>query len=121
MAAASGVPATLAGTAWRAVTVSGAEPVPGREPTIRFEEERLNGSTGCNQFFGGYTYADGTIAVSQVGMTMMACDDAVGTIESAFLTVLNGATSASIEEAGQLLLGGLGGEILFAPEAPAEG
>jgi putative lipoprotein len=121
MSPASEAPPTLSGTAWRAVAVSGAGPVQGREPTIRFDDERVSGSTGCNQFFGGYTYGAGTISLSQIGMTMMACDDAVGTIESAFLEALNGATSASVDESGRLLLGGSGGEILFEPEAQAEG
>ena len=112
----AGAPSTLAGTAWRAISVSGAALVQGREPTLAFvDETQVNGNTGCNSFFGGYAYADGTIEFTNVGMTLMACDDAVGTVEGAFTKALNGATSAAIDDGGQLLLSGPGGEILFAP------
>jgi putative lipoprotein len=114
-------PPTLAGTAWRAISVSGAAPVAGREPTLAFLADQLNGSTGCNQYFGGYTYAEGAITVSQVGMTMMACDDPVGTVEAAFTKALSGTMSAAIDDRGQLLLSGPGGEILFAPQGPTTG
>ena len=116
-----GPPPTLAATSWRAVTVSGAAPVGGREPTLAFAVDRISGSTGCNQFFGGYTYADGTIEMSNVGMTLMACEDAISMVEGAYLKALNGATTASLDDGGQLLLGGSGGEIRFAPEDPRGG
>jgi heat shock protein HslJ len=113
------VPATLAGTSWKAITVAGAAPVAGREPTLTFTDDGINGNTGCNGFFGGYTYTDGTLKLSQIGMTLMACDDAVGHVEMAFTQALNGATSVSIDDGGQLLLSGSGGDVLFAPIADA--
>ena len=70
--------ASLAGTVWRAVSVAGAAPVAGREPTITFEADRVSGTTGCNQYFGGYTLGGGAVAFAAVGMTLMACDDASG-------------------------------------------
>ena len=121
MSPAPEAPPTLAGTSWRAISVSGAAPLAGREPTLIFQADQVNGSTGCNQYFGGYTYAEGAITVSQVGMTMMACDEPVGTVEAAFTKALSGTMSVAIDDGGQLLLSGLGGEILFAPEAPAAG
>jgi heat shock protein HslJ len=108
-------PQTLAGTSWRAITVAGAAPVVGREPTLTFTDDGINGNTGCNGFFGGYTYADGTIAFSQMGMTLMACDDAIGGVEMAYTQALNGAATAAIDDDGRLVLGGSGGEIVFAP------
>lgn len=109
-------PTTLAGTSWRAISVSGAAPVQGREPTLIFaDEQRVNGNTGCNGFFGGYAYGDGEIEFSQVGMTMMACEDPVNSVEAAYTKALNAATTAAIDDGGQLLLGGPGGDILFAP------
>ena len=119
MSPSSETPPTLAGTAWRAISVSGAAPVAGNEPTIAFDADRATGTTGCNQYFGGYTYADGTIALSQVGMTMMACDGPIGTVEGSFVKALNGATSVAIDDGGQLLLSGTGGEVLFTPDAAA--
>jgi heat shock protein HslJ len=114
------VAASLAGTAWRVVSVAGAAPVAGREPTITFEPERVSGTTGCNQYFGGYTLVGGAIAFSAVGMTRMACDDAVGQIEGAFTGALTAATSATFDAEGRLHLAGPGGEIVLGP-GPATG
>jgi putative lipoprotein len=105
---------SLAGTAWRAVSVAGEPPVAGREPTITFDADRVTGTTGCNQYFGGYTLGDGTIAFSAVGMTLMACDDEVGRIEGAFTQALNGATTAAVDASGHLVLDGSGGTVSFA-------
>lgn len=107
--------ASLAGTAWRAVSVAGAAAVAGREPTITFAADRVSGTTGCNQYFGGYSLGDGTIVFSAVGMTLMACDDAVGQIEGAFTGALTAATTAAIDAEGRLHLAGPGGEILLDP------
>ncbi|HEX5013933.1 MAG TPA: META domain-containing protein [Candidatus Limnocylindrales bacterium] len=114
-------PQSLAGSSWTAISVSGAAPLQGREPTLVFaDDQRINGNTGCNGFFGGYAYGDGEIEFSQVGMTMMACEDPVNTVEAAFTKALNAATTAAIDDGGQLLIAGPGGEILFAP-APTPG
>jgi putative lipoprotein len=115
MSPGSSAPASLAGTSWRASSVDGAAPVAGREPTIAFTEDRISGTTGCNQYFGGYTYDDGTIGFSPIGMTMMACDDAVGDVESAFTKALGGATGAAIDSQGRLVLSGPDGSLLFDP------
>jgi heat shock protein HslJ len=109
-------PSSLEGTAWRAVSVSGAAPVAGREPTLVFTADGVNGTTGCNQYFGGFTYADGAIGFSAVGMTLMACDDEVGAVESAYTRALNGAAKVSIDDGGQLVLDGSGGQVVFRPE-----
>ena len=110
-------PETLAGTSWRAISVAGEAPVEGSNPTLAFTEDEVNGTTGCNQFFGGYTYDAGTIKFDQVGMTMMACDGPVSTVEGAYTAALNGAATVSIDEGGQLLLTGTGGDVLFVPAA----
>ena len=111
--------ASLAGTSWRAFSVDGAAPVAGREPTIAFTEDRITGTTGCNQYFGGYTYDDGTIGFSPIGMTMMACDDAVGEVESSFTKALGGASEAAIDSQGRLVLSGTDGSISFDPVTTA--
>jgi len=113
---------SLAGTAWWAVSVAGAAPVAGREPTITFAADRVSGTTGCNQYFGGYTLVGGAIAFSEVGMTRMACDDAIGQIEGAFTSALTAATTAAIDAEGRLHLAGTGGEIVLEPDSePATG
>jgi heat shock protein HslJ len=109
-------PASLAGTSWQAISVSGATPVQGSEPTLVFaDEQQVNGNTGCNGFFGGYAYGDGEIEFTNIGMTLMACDGPISAVEAAYTQALNAATTAAIDNGGQLLIGGPGGEILFAP------
>jgi heat shock protein HslJ len=112
-------PASLAGSAWRAVSVDGTSPVDGSEPTLTFAETEISGTTGCNQYFGGYTYAEGTISFTQVGMTMMACEGPISDVEATYTAALNGATTATIDDGGQLLLSGSDGDVLFKPDSEA--
>jgi heat shock protein HslJ len=109
-------PASLAGTSWQAISVSGATPVQGSEPTLVFaDEEQVNGNTGCNGFFGGYAYGDGEIEFTNIGMTLMACDGPISALEAAYTQALNAATTAAIDDGGQLVLRGPGGDIVFTP------
>ena len=115
------VAASLAGTAWRAVSVAGASPVAGREPTITFDggpgqrHDRLQ--PVLRRVHARRTARSRSAAV---GMTMMACDDAVGQIEGAFTGALTAATTAAIDAEGRLHLAGTGGEIVLDP-GPAAG
>jgi heat shock protein HslJ len=111
------VPGSLAGSAWRAVSVDGTSPVDGSEPTLVFTANEVNGTTGCNQFFGGYTYDAGSISITNVGMTMMACEGPISEVEAGYTAALNGATSVTVDDGGQLLLSGSAGEVLFAPDS----
>jgi heat shock protein HslJ len=106
-------PPTLAGTAWRAVSVAGRSPVAGREPTIAFEADRVSGSGGCNQFGGSYSYVDGVLAFGDLSMTLMGCSEPIGSIEAAFMATLGALKAASIDEAGRFVLDGPGGQVLL--------
>jgi heat shock protein HslJ len=111
-------PSTLNGTAWRAVTVSGRQPVAGSEPTAVFGATNVNGSSGCNSYGGVYTYDASTaaIALKDVAMTLMLCaEPARNVVESLFTQALNAATSASIDPEGRLVLSGPGGQVLLVP------
>ena len=109
------VPATLAGTSWRAISVDGTATVEDNQPSLTFAATDVNGNSGCNQFFGTYTYADGTIDITAGGMTMMACEEPVMGLESAYIAALDGASSVSVDDGGQLLLSGSAGDVLFVP------
>jgi heat shock protein HslJ len=104
---------TLAGTAWRAVSVAGRSPVAGREPTIAFEADRVSGSGGCNQFGGAYSYVDGVLAFGEMPMTLMGCSEPIGSIEAAFMATLGALQTASTDEGGRLVLDGPGGQVLL--------
>lgn len=97
---------------WRLVLIEmdGADlPAPGDDaaPTLSFTAEadptgsrRFGGSGGCNRIMGGYDAGrTGRLAISRgPAMTMMACPDAVMSLEQTFLTALESASAYSVEE-----------------------
>ena len=99
--------------AWRAVTVAGEPVVAGHEPTATFTTNEVSGTTGCNQYGGSYTYADGEVGISPMRMTMMACIGPIGEVEGRFTEAMGGATTATTDAEGRLILDGTGGSIVF--------
>ena len=99
--------------AWRAVTVAGQAVVAGHEPNATFRGTEVTGSTGCNSYGGSYTYADGKITIGAMRMTMMACIGPIGDVEGRFTQAMSGATTATTDTAGRLILDGSGGAIVF--------
>lgn len=64
-------------------------PAEGTELTVNFSPDgQVFGSSGCNTYSGSYTFADGSLTVGALAMTMMACEDAINTQEQQFLTAL---------------------------------
>jgi heat shock protein HslJ len=117
----TGQPATLAGTAWRVISVNGQGPVAGSEPTAVFEAARVSGSAGCNQYGGSYQYdaASGAIALKDLGMTAMAClEQRRNDFEGIFFSAINKVTNASLDPEGRLVLTGPGDRIVLVA-APA--
>lgn len=52
---------------------------------LNSSESRVNGSGGCNSFFGSYELQDNNgITFSAIGATKMACQDGVMQVESRF-------------------------------------
>lgn len=43
---------------------------------------KINGHSGCNQFFGQYKAADGKVKFMEVGMTRRMCDETSNKIEA---------------------------------------
>lgn len=117
--AVDGHPATLAGTAWRVVTIAGQRPPAGSEPAIAFDATSAKGSGGCNTFSGTYRYErTGALAFGDLAMTAMACLEAPrNEIETAFMRTLGGVSLASLDALGRLVLSGPAGEIRLADAA----
>jgi heat shock protein HslJ len=113
----TGSPPRLAGTAWRAIAVAGKLPVAGHEPTIAFGPDRVSGSGGCNGFGGTYTYIDGVLTFGEMATTLALCAGPVGSVETSFSQILSSVQRLSINENGQLLLEGIGGQMLLVPTA----
>jgi putative lipoprotein len=90
---------TLARSNWMVTTMGGTAIVSGKEPEIKFTDDgKINGTTGCNRFFGGYVQAGTTVTFTGVGATEMACmEDGVMAQESAFLAILQGETEITFQ------------------------
>ncbi len=110
----SPVPVVISGIEWRATSVAGLTPTGDHVPTIRFDDARAVGSTGCNEYGADVTVSGGAIEVGDIVQTEMACVDAgVMELEAAFVRVLSGATTISVVD-GRLVVKGPGGELVFA-------
>lgn len=113
----------LAGTSWQVETMGGTAIVAGSEPQITFTQDgQINGTTGCNRFFGAYAQTGAQIAFSSVGMTKMACmADGIMGQEMAFTAILSGKTEGRIDSLGNLVIRGENGVSFTARPLPAEG
>lgn len=105
-------PGSIEGS-WQALTVAGSPVVPGHPPTATFTAAEVNGTTGCNSYGGSYTYAAGVITFGPMRMTLMACIGPIGDVEGTFTAALAGATSATIDPQGHLVIDGTAGSIVF--------
>ncbi len=96
----------LRGPEWVLVAIGRDEPV-ARDPQIRihFIGDRVEGSGGCNSYFGTVTSeAPGKLGFSAMGTTMMACPESVMDLERRYLRTLAGGASYSFT-AGRLVIG----------------
>ena len=59
---------------------------------------KINGHSGCNQFFGQYKAADGKIKFMEVGMTRRMCDEESNKIEMQISTILETANAYKAEK-----------------------
>ncbi|MCU0507400.1 MAG: META domain-containing protein [Anaerolineae bacterium] len=71
----------------------------GSEITLNFEAAELNGSAGCNNYFGSYTVESNAITVGQLGSTMKFCEAPEGVMdqEQQYLAALQSAATFMIE------------------------
>jgi len=112
---------TLAGTNWTVDAMGGVAAVSGKEPSITFTEDgQINGTTGCNRFFGGYAQDGGKVTFTGVGMTKMACmGEGVMQQEMQFTSILSGAAAASVDAGGKLTIMGEQGVGFVAVPVPS--
>ncbi len=111
--AASSPPAveSLAGTAWRAIELSGTtvSALPeAREPHLVFDVSgRVSGADGCNRIGGRYTQQGNALTFSGVMGTRMACPDTQD-LSRRFQNALTGTSHLSVVEGRLQLLGATG-------------
>jgi heat shock protein HslJ len=120
-----GAISTLDGTSWIVVSVNGHSPIAGAVPTLAFDAGQINGFFGCNHGGGRYRLdiVTGQFAVQDLAETAMGClQPGVMEFESGLVQVLGGATQATLDPTGKLVLSGPGGRIILVTlEHPALG
>ena len=76
----------LEGTLWKLdsyVNLQGnkVKVLPDTEVTAQFKDGTVNGSSGCNSYFGSYTISGTAITFGPIGMTEMYCAEPEGIME----------------------------------------
>lgn len=115
---------SLEGTEWQLTTFVSGEAASSllvdTQITAIFLQGQVNGTAGCNRYFGSYEVDGETIAVSPLGSTRMACAEEIMAQESSFLAALQAATAFEIEGE-QLTITYDAGTLIFqGAEMPAE-
>ena len=96
-------PSALQGLPW--VLVSGLD-VEGWEetaPSATFEDGRVAGSTGCNQFTASYTVAGDALEIGPIASTRMACPPPADSVERDYVAALEQVRAWRVEN-GELML-----------------
>ena len=65
--------------------------------TIRFEDGEIGGTAFCNMYGGTYEVGDdGSLSLHLGAMTEMACEEPVGSLETAFIAALGEVTGSTV-------------------------
>ncbi len=64
--------------------------------SLTFTQDGVNGSAGCNTYFGKFQFNIDTLTFSDVGSTLIACADNIMAQETTYLDALRSATSYQI-------------------------
>jgi heat shock protein HslJ len=113
-------PPKLDNTSWYALNIGDLTPAQDKSSTLYFGKDGISGSTGCNRYFGSHTLEGEKITFSQIGSTMMFCEETAQQ-ETAFLNALKAAAGYRVTE-GKLVLSDKAGQTLvtLAPIQHAE-
>ena len=71
----------LEGTSWELVAYRKSQPISGTSITMTFKDGQVNGSAGCNSYFGSYQVSAEKIEVSPLGITEMFCMQPEGVMD----------------------------------------
>lgn len=89
---------------WQVEAIDGIPVRDGRPATIRFDDNRISGNTGCNGFGGSFRFERGLLTAGPLIATKMACLGPVMLQEQAILRLLGQPLSVSSNHAGKLVL-----------------
>ena len=86
-------PQYLVGSEWELRDLGGTPVLDDRRPTLSFVDPgRISGNASCNRYGGGADLGDGTIKVSPLAVTKMACTPEIDSQEHAYLAALQNAS-----------------------------
>jgi heat shock protein HslJ len=95
--------------------------IPAGSPDAQGDKNAVNGSAGCNNYFGPYTAAGDELTAGPFGVTRMMCEEPAMRVEQAFLAGLESAQTYQIM-LDQLVITSESGSLLFkADRLPLEG
>jgi heat shock protein HslJ len=92
----------LTGSNWNLTSYSNGQGglvsvLPNTQVTAFFDSSgRVNGSTGCNDYNGGYQAYDEVLRIGSLNTTQLTCPDDVAAQEQAFLNAMRSAAKMSI-------------------------
>jgi heat shock protein HslJ len=90
----------LEGTNWQLLFYRKTSVIEDTSITAHFENGEINGSAGCNSYFGAYQVEGQNLTIEQIGMTEMYCMEPEGLMdqESTYLEYLADAQSFEIAD-----------------------
>jgi heat shock protein HslJ len=93
----SGVNA-LRDTAWELESLTGSDVLPGTTITLKFADDQVSGSAGCNQYGGSYQAGENSLSIGDVFSTEMGCLEPEGILEQegVYLATLRAAATYQI-------------------------
>ena len=71
----------LNGTSWTLFAYRKTLPIQGTTITAEFKDGEIHGSAGCNSYHGSYRISGGSIQISDLALTLMACPEPEGVME----------------------------------------
>ena len=90
---------------WLVEKIDGKPIATGSHPSLNFDVgNQVNGDSSCNRYFGSYALTGEGLAISQIGSTMMMCEQPLMDQEALFQNILRDATGFQIGADGGLTL-----------------
>lgn len=113
LSACGGAVDPLDGTSWRLIFYRKTQVMADTTITARFENGEINGSAGCNSYFGAYQIDGQKLTTDQLGSTEMFCMEPEGLMEQEafFLETLGDAQRYELTD-GRLMIFRSDGEAL---------
>lgn len=109
-----GDPASLLRGSWSIDQIAGEEVVVESQPTIDFGDGQISGNGSCNRYFGSFALTGESIKISDLGSSMMACDQPLMQQETLLLSILRETSRFDIDSDGRLVLHSISGKSVVA-------